>query len=71
MAVAGWAEGKFNERKPFGKGTVVGGDNIEFSQQRWEAIKAVKSRTATPEQAALVLEADEKIQEAIALIDEE
>lgn len=63
----GWSDQPFNENKPFGKGSVVGGDNIDFSRQRWEAIKAVKARTATPEQTQLVHDADLIYQEALAL----
>jgi len=53
-----WDNAPFNENKPFGKGTVVGGDNIDHSRERWEAIKAVKERRATPQQTQLVHDAD-------------
>lgn len=57
----------YNEKKPFGDGTPVAGDNIPFSQERWEAIKAVKARRATAEQTLLVHDTDRIIQEAIEL----
>ena len=62
---AGWDSKPFNEDKPFGKGTVVGGDNIDHSRERWEAIKAVKAHTATPAQTQLVHYADLWIQHAL------
>lgn len=56
----------YNEKSPFGRGaTVVTGDNIEYSKQRVEAIRAIKSGSATPEQRALVSETDAVIQEAL------
>lgn len=62
----GWDSRPFNEDKPFGKAdAIVAGDNIEFSQARWEAIKAVKARRATPEQIALVHETDEIMKQAV------
>ena len=73
MADAGWD--KFDEKRPFGKTTkfstvaVIGGDNIPHSQQRHEAIKAMKAGRATPEQVSLVHRTDEIIQEALALRD--
>lgn len=67
----GWDKGTFNENNPFGKATVVGGDNIEFSRERWDATKAMKRGKATPEQAALVRETDRIMQEAIALVQKE
>lgn len=47
--------------------TVVTDDNVMFSQLRYDAIKAVKEGKATPEQIALVREADAKYQEAMRL----
>lgn len=61
----------YNEKSPFGKSSkhsdvaVIGGDNIEFSRIRYEAIQAVKRGQATPEQRALVTETDTIIQEAL------
>jgi len=68
MAITtGWDTHPYNERHPFGsKATVVGGDNIYFSRVRHEAIRAMKEGRATPEQAALVNEADVIMQEAVA-----
>ncbi len=63
--VAGWDSKPFDEKRPFGKGTIVGGDNIEFSRVRREAIIACKNNRATPEQRALVLEADAIIHECL------
>jgi len=66
MAEAKWDNKEFNERKPFGAGaTVVAGDNIQHSRNRWEAIKAMRSGRATPEQAALVHETDELFKDAM------
>ena len=65
MANAGWDTGKFNPEKPFGKGTVIGGDNIPFSKMRRQAIKAVQAGTANAEQIKIVMEADRVIKEAI------
>ncbi|MQB00202.1 MAG: hypothetical protein GEU78_07910 [Actinobacteria bacterium] len=63
---AGWDPKPFNEQNPFGKmSTVVRGDNIEFSRARVDAIRAVKSGRATPEQHALVAEADQVISDAL------
>jgi hypothetical protein len=45
--------------------TVVGGDNIEFSRRRVDAIRAIKSGRATPEQHALVAETDQVISDAL------
>ena len=57
MAISvGWAD--FNENKPFGKGTVIGGDNISHSRVRYDAVKAMKAGTASPEQMLLVHDAD-------------
>jgi len=62
---------KYDEKNPWGKAgpgstiVTIGGDNIEFSEMRRNAIQAVKSRTATPEQHALVREADTLYQRAI------
>lgn len=71
ITFTGWADGPFNEKKPFGKvDAVVAGDNIEFSQQRWDAIKAVRTGRATPEQRALVMETDRVMQEALGLREE-
>jgi hypothetical protein len=64
---AGWDSKPFNEDNPFGKkSTVVGGDNILHSKQRWEAIKAVKENRATPAQQQLVHDADIWMQNALA-----
>ena len=69
--MAGWDKGAYNEENPFGrKATVVGGDNIQFSQIRRQAIKAVKAGTATPEQISLVHETDRVISEAISKMEE-
>jgi hypothetical protein len=66
MGTTGWDPKPFNEKRPFGRGaTVVGGDNIEFSRVRREAIIAVKNGRATPEQRALVMETDAVIQECL------
>ena len=66
----GWDNKPFNEDKPFGKGTVIGGDNIDHSAERWEAIKAVKARRATPEQIQLVHDSDQWMQNALAAREE-
>ncbi len=61
----------YDEKHPWGKPNpnsvivTIGGDNIEFSQMRRDAVRAVQNRTATPEQAALVREADEIYSQAI------
>jgi hypothetical protein len=60
----------FNENKPFGKGTVVSADNVAHSKTRWEATKAVRAGTATPEQTLLVHETDRIMQEALSLREE-
>jgi hypothetical protein len=70
VANAGWDGKEFNEKKPFGKGTVIGGDNIAFSKMRREAIKAVQRGTANAEQVALVNETDRVLSEAIAKMEE-
>ena len=62
----------FNEKKPWGKyGTPVHGDNIEFSRERHKATQACRKGNATPEQAKLVEETDQIIQEALGIIGEE
>ena len=61
----GWDSKPFNEDKPFGKGTVVGGDNVAHGRVRWDAIKAVKAGTATAEQTLLVHDADQWIRNAL------
>ncbi len=58
-----WAP--FNENKPFGKGSVVGGDGIPFGKTRRAATLAVRAGTATPEQTLLVHETDRIIAEAL------
>jgi hypothetical protein len=66
MAGAKWDDKPFNEKRPFGRGaTVVGGDNIEFSRMRREAIIAVKEGRATPDQRLLVEDADRVITECL------
>ncbi len=66
MGKTGWDPKPFNEKRPFGRGaTIVGGDNIEFSRVRREAIIACKNNRASPEQRALVMEADAVIQECL------
>ncbi len=66
MARVSWDPKPFNEKRPFGRGaTIVGGDNIEFSRVRREAIIACKHGRATPEQRALVEETDAIIQECL------
>jgi hypothetical protein len=51
---------------PWPKGDiVVTPDNVDASFVRWEAIKAMKTRTATPEQVALVRDCDAVMQEAM------
>ncbi len=66
MGNTGWAKEAYNEKRPFGRGaTIVGGDNIEFSRERRQAIIAVKANRATPEQRALVEDADRIIQECL------
>lgn len=66
MAYTGWDSKPYNEKNPFGKGaTVVGGDNIEYSRMRREAIKAIKANRATPDQIQLVHDADAIIQECL------
>ena len=63
----GWDIKPYNEDAPFGKkSTVVGGDNIPLSAERWDAIKAVKAGKATPEQTQLVHDADIWMQNALA-----
>ena len=55
----------YDEKNPWGKPSpfstivTIGGDNIDYSKMRREAVIAVQQRRATPEQAALVREADE------------
>ena len=67
MAFAGWDKQAFNEKNPWGKGsTVITEDNAAFSTVRRAAIIAVKARTATPEQTALVAETDAAMAEAVA-----
>ena len=57
MAISvGWVD--FNEKKPFGDGTIIGGDNIPHSRIRHTAVLAVKAGTASPEQMQLVHDAD-------------
>ena len=66
LGKTGWDSAPYNEKRPFGRGaTVVGGDNIEFSRERRTAIIAVKAGRATPEQRALVEDADRIIQECL------
>ena len=66
MAHVSWDPKPFNEKRPFGRGaTIIGGDNIEFSRMRREAIIACKTGRATPEQRALVSEADAIIRECL------
>lgn len=61
---AGWVP--YNESSPFGReATVIGGDNIQHSKTRWEAVKAMRQGRATPEQVALVQEADHVVQIAL------
>lgn len=56
----------FNEENPWGRGaTVVTEDNVQASRIRDLAIIAVKQRTATPEQYALVAETDAAMQYAM------
>ena len=56
----------FNEENPWGRGaTVVTEDNVQASRIRDQAIIAVKARTATPEQYALVAETDAAMQYAM------
>lgn len=45
--------------------TIVTEDNIYASKARWEAIKAVQANKATPEQIALVRDADRVMKEAM------
>lgn len=53
----------FNERYPFGKGaTVIGGDNIHFSQLRHQAVQRYRQGQATPEDMALLYETDRAMQ---------
>lgn len=52
----------YREGSGFGKGvTVVTQDNIEASQARYEALKAAERNRATPEQLALLRDADAAI----------
>lgn len=67
MAGAGWDPAPFNEKNPWGKGsTVVTEDNIAASKVRTAAIRAMVAGNATPEQTALVREADAVMAEAVA-----
>lgn len=64
--MAGTTWQPFNEKNPWGKEAVaISEDNITASTARHEAIKAMKERRATPEQRALVLEADAAIQDVL------
>jgi len=60
----GWQP--FNERKPFGNCHSFGKDGEKYGKIRWEAIKAVRDGTATPEQELLVADADAAMQQAMA-----
>ncbi len=72
MGKTGWDPKPYNEKRPFGKGaTIVGGDNIEFSRVRREAIIACKQNRATPEQRALVEETDAVIAQCLGIEGEE
>jgi len=46
---------------------VVTEDNVYASQLRYDAIKAIKNRTATPEQHELIRETDRVMAEAVQL----
>jgi hypothetical protein len=60
-----WAN--YNEKDPFGKNsTVVGGDNIAYSQARHRANQAVINGKATPEQMLLARQTDIDMQRIIA-----
>jgi len=51
---------------PWPKGDiVVTPDNVDASFVRYHAIEAMKNRTATPEQVALVRDCDRVMQEAM------
>ena len=57
---------EFSSENPWGKGaTVVTADNVMYSRVRQEAIMAMRQNRATPEQQALVYEADAAIQFAL------
>lgn len=57
---------EFSAENPWGRGaTVVTPDNVVHSRVRQEAIMALRKGTATPEQQALVHEADAAIQSAL------
>ncbi len=45
--------------------TIISEDNIRASKTRYEAMKAVKSGRATPEQLALLRDLDAALQRAI------
>jgi len=49
-----------------GGDVVVTEDNVYASQLRYDAIKAVKERRATPEQVKLLQDCDKVMQEAMA-----
>jgi len=67
MSDAGWAPAPYNEKNPWGKGSVViTSDNAEASKARHEAIKAVNEGRATPDQRALVDQTDATMAEAVA-----
>lgn len=61
-----WDNKPFNEKMPFGKdATVVGGDNIAKSKERYKAMQAIKNGTATPDQVLLVNDCDRLINQVL------
>lgn len=47
--------------------TLITEDNIMASKERYRAIEAMKNGTATPQQAALVMDTDRVMKEALEL----
>jgi hypothetical protein len=61
-----WDTKPYNEKKPFGKdASVVAGDNISKSKERYQAMRAYKEGRATAEQVVLLHECDRLIVQVI------
>jgi hypothetical protein len=57
---------RYNEKRPWGRdGLAITQDNIEASRARYEAMKAAERNQATPEQMALLRDADAAIQRGL------
>lgn len=65
LSTNNWASGPFNEKKPFGNASVIKGDNIGKSMDRYRAFNAARAGTATPEQRILLEECDRLINDVI------